>query len=141
MRAPLQREHTDDQADLTAAAAHDRRHGLPQHVTENAEGLRRCKLCQIPLAVAGQDRARSRSRLSPAPCVRIQGVVDQSDRRRTAHANRRLGGAERVFAGAAVAHGTSCKLFEHHMEQLSVSAIDYTDEPLLPGHVGGDQDA
>jgi two-component sensor histidine kinase len=37
MRSSSTGAYTDDQANLTAAAAHDRRHGLPQHVTKRLE--------------------------------------------------------------------------------------------------------
>src|SRR5205814_5887550 len=60
---------TDDEANIAAEAAHDRRHELPQHVAEHAESLhlRHSKLQCFPQTTAGQARHRGCPRVPAAP--------------------------------------------------------------------------
>ena len=56
----------NDQADLAAAPAHDRRHENPQHVAEHPRRSTSapCQLQRLPSPLAGQARRRGRARLS-----------------------------------------------------------------------------
>src|SRR6266480_7800297 len=69
--SPTDREPTDDQADLSSAPTHDRRHDDAQFVAEHPRDIHPCgsAIQYVPLAISRQARGRAFAGISPAPCI------------------------------------------------------------------------
>src|SRR5437660_3533197 len=68
---PNRQEPTDDQADLSSAPTHDRRHDDAQFVAEHPRDIHPCgsAIQYVPLAISRQARGRAFAGISPAPCI------------------------------------------------------------------------
>src|SRR5262245_28025762 len=64
-------EPTDDQADLSSAPAHDRRHDDAQFVAEHPRDIHPCgsAIQYVPPAISRQPRGRAFAGISPVPCI------------------------------------------------------------------------
>src|SRR5256714_14267807 len=68
---PTRQEPTDDQADLSSAPTHDRRHDDAQFVAEHPRDIHPCgsAIQYVPLAISRQARGRAFAAIPPAPCT------------------------------------------------------------------------
>src|SRR6266480_5329750 len=69
--SPTDREPTDDQADLSSAPAHDRRHDDAQFVAEHPRDIHPCgsAIQYVPPAISRPARGRAFAGISPASCI------------------------------------------------------------------------